>query len=108
MSTSTVIKSAPELHEVVLSFLPPGKRTAEAKERLLAWRLPLILIVQAALTWRLNDIASDDEALYINSGHVVIAYLLRGGAANAALAHFYDTFFSGAPDAYPVVEAALD
>jgi hypothetical protein len=108
MSTSTATRSGPELHEVVLSFLPPGRRTAEARERLLAWRLPLILIVQTALTWRLNDIASDDEALYINSGHVVIAYLLRGGAANAALVHFYDTFFSGAPAAYPVVEAALD
>jgi hypothetical protein len=108
MSTSTVTRSVPGWQDVVLSFLPPDKRTTRARERLLAARLPLILIVQAALTWRLNDIASNDEALYINSGHVVIAYLLHGGAANAALVHFYDTFFSGAPYAYPIVEAALD
>jgi hypothetical protein len=108
MSVSTETKSQLQWHEIVLSFLPPGKRTPSARERLAAARLPLILLVQFALTWRLNDIASDDEALYIHGGHVVTSYLLHGGAANAAQVRFYGSFFSGAPYAYPVVEAALD
>src|ERR1700722_12629776 len=108
MSTSTETKSRLGWQDIVLSFLPPEKRTTRAKKKLLEFRFPLILIVQAVLTWRLNDIASNDEALYIHGGHVAIAYLLHGGAGNAALARFYGTFFSGAPDAYPVVEAALD
>jgi hypothetical protein len=108
MSASTVIKSHSELQDVVLSFFPPDKRTTQAKERLLACRLPLILILQAALTWRLNDIVSNDEALYTHAGQVAIAHLLHGGAQNAALLHFYGGFFSGAPNVYPVVAAALD
>lgn len=108
MSISTETKTPLRWQDIVLSFLPPDKRTNHTKEWLLVFRFPLILILQAALTWRLNDIASDDEALYIHAGHVVIAYLLHGGAANAAQVRFYGTFFSGAPDAYPVVEAALD
>jgi len=108
MSVPFQAKSRVGWQDIVLSFLPPAKRTAQVRERLTALRLPLILLVQAALTWRLNDIASDDEALYIHGGHVVIAYLTQGGAANAALVRFYGTFFSGTPYAYPVVEAALD
>lgn len=92
----------------MLSFLPPARRTARARERLRACRLPLILAMQAALTLRLNDIASDDEGLYIRAGHVVIAHLLHGGAANAALLRFYGSFFSGAPNLYPVAAAVLD
>ena len=94
--------------DVVLSFLPPAKRTMLARERLLAYRLPLILAIQSALTLRLNDIASDDEGLYIHGGHVVIAHLLHGGTANAALLRFYGSFFSGAPNLYPVAAAVLD
>jgi hypothetical protein len=97
-----------EWEDIVLSFVPPAQRTARAKERLAAYRLPLILILQAALTWRLNDIVNDDEALYIHGGHVAIDHLLHGGAANAALLHLYGNYFSGAPNAYPVVAAALD
>jgi hypothetical protein len=109
MSESTVIeKPRLEWQEVLLSFTPPGKRTGRAKDRLAAFRLPLILVLQAALTWRLTDVANDDEALYIHGGHVVIAHLFHGGAANAALLHLYGTYFSGAPDAYPVLAAGLD
>jgi 4-amino-4-deoxy-L-arabinose transferase-like glycosyltransferase len=107
MSEFTVTKSRLEWHDVALSFVPPAKRTSKAKDRLTAYRLPLILILQAALTWRLNDIVSNDEALYIHGGQVVIAHLFHGGAGNAALLRQYGSFFSGAPNAYPVVEAAL-
>jgi Dolichyl-phosphate-mannose-protein mannosyltransferase len=97
-----------EWQDVPLSFLPPARRTSRAKERLAEFRFPLIVALQAALTWRLNDIVNDDEALYIHGGHVVIAHLMHGGAANAALLRLYGSFFSGAPNAYPVVAAVLD
>jgi Dolichyl-phosphate-mannose-protein mannosyltransferase len=97
-----------EWQDILLSFVPSERRTSRAKDRLTAFRLPLILVLQAALTWRLNDVANDDEALYIHGGQVVIAHLLHGGAANAALLHLYGTYFSGAPNAYPVVAACLD
>jgi len=108
MSEFTVTKPGLEWQEVFLSFVPPAKRTSHAKDRLTAWRLPLIMVLQAVLTWRLTDVANDDEALYIHGGQVVIAHLLHGGAANAALLHLYGSYFSGAPNAYPVVAAALD
>jgi hypothetical protein len=109
MSESPVIEHPRlEWQEVLLSFTPPAKRTNQAKDRLAAFRLPLILFLQAALTWRLSDIVNDDEALYIHGGHVVIAHLFHGGAANAALLRLYGSFFSGAPNAYPVVAAMLD
>jgi hypothetical protein len=73
-----------------------------------AYRLPLILLVQAVLTWRLNDIIFDDEALYLQGGHVVIEHLLHGGSANAGELSSFGSYFSGAPNAYPVVGAALD
>ena len=97
-----------EWQDILLSFVPPERRTSRARERLTAFRLPLILVLQAALTWRLTDVANDDEALYIHGGHVVIAHLLHGGAANAALLRLYGSYFSGAPNAYPVVAAWLD
>lgn len=108
MSEFTGTRSRLEWQEILLSFAPPVKRTRQAKDRLTAYRLPMILILQAALTWRLNDIVSNDEALYLHGGHVVIAHLFHGGAGNAALLRLYGSFFSGAPNAYPVVEAALD
>jgi hypothetical protein len=108
MSESVLTEPRLEWQEVILSFLSPAKRTAQAKDRLAAWRLPLILVLQAALTWRLTDIVNDDEALYIHGGHVVIAHLFHGGAENAALLRGYGSYFSGAPNAYPVLAAGLD
>jgi Dolichyl-phosphate-mannose-protein mannosyltransferase len=105
---SVAEKSRVEWQDTLLSFVPHAKRTSQAKARLAAFRLPLILVLQAVLTWRLNDIVNDDEALYIHGGHVVIAHLLHGGAANASLLSGYGAYFSGAPNAYPVVAAALD
>jgi hypothetical protein len=102
------IKSPVYWQDIVLSFRQPDKRTTRAKERLSACRLPAIGMLQAALTWRLTDIASDTEALDINGGHVVIDHLLYGGAADAAALRLYGQSFSGAADAYPVVAAVLD
>ena len=108
VSGSVVSERRLEWQDVLLSFAPPARRTSRAKARLTALRLPLILVLQAALTWRLNDIVNDDEALYIHGGYVAIAHLLHGGAQNAALLSGYGSYFSGAPNAYPVVAAFLD
>src|ERR1700760_1833263 len=109
MSAPTEVKSRIAWHDVVVSFLPPERRSGGVvKERMLAYRLPAIMLLQAALTLRLNDIVSNDEALYIHAGHVVISHLASGGAANAALLRFYGGFFSGAPNLYPFVAGALD
>jgi 4-amino-4-deoxy-L-arabinose transferase-like glycosyltransferase len=98
----------PSWQDVIVSFLPAARRTTWTKERLRAFRLPLILVLQAALTLRLNDIVSNDEALYIQGGQAVIANFLHGGAANASLLRFDGSFFSGAPNVYPVAAAALN
>jgi 4-amino-4-deoxy-L-arabinose transferase-like glycosyltransferase len=108
MSELTTSESPLEWQDIVLSFVPPAKRTGRARERLAACRLPLILAVQAALTWRLGGIINDDEALYIHGGHVVIEHLLHGGTANVGELSSFGTYFSGAPNLYPVVGAALD
>ena len=107
MSDFTATRPRLEWQDVVLSFVPPDKRTSQAKVRLTAWRLPLIMVLQAALTWRLSDVVNDDEALYIHGGEVVIAHLLHGGAADGEPLHLYGSYFSGAPNVYPVVAAGL-
>lgn len=69
--------------------------------------LPIIaiLVMQAVLSIRLarSGIASDDEGLYIYSGHQLIHELWHGGGSP-----YYETFFSGAPVLYPVLAAMLD
>jgi hypothetical protein len=108
MTAPVAAKEAFRWEDVALSFVPPARRTARGRDRLAAYRLPLILVIQSALTWRLGDIVNDDEALYIHGGHVAIDYFLHHGAANGALLSLYGNYFSGAPNAYPVVAAALD
>src|ERR1700761_818151 len=108
MTASADLKSRLSWPDIFVSFLPPEKRTAAAKDRVLAYRLPLILTLQAGLTLRLNDIVSNDEALYIHAGHVVLSNMGGGNAADAALLQFYGSFFSGAPNLYPLVAGALD
>jgi hypothetical protein len=108
MTASTEATTTFRWEDVPLSFVPPHRRTARGRERIAAYRLPLILIVQAALTWRLSDIVNDDEALYIHGGHVAITYFLHHGAASRAALALFGNYFSGAPDAYPVLAAALD
>ena len=43
----------------------------------------------------------------MHGGHVVIAHLFHGGAGSTPCSA-YGAYFSGAPNAYPVVAAALD
>lgn len=61
--------------------------------------------MQALLSIRLAHVgvASDDEGLYIYSGHQLIHELWHGGGSP-----YYETFFSGAPVIYPVLAAIVD
>ena len=103
LTTTVTLDERPTWRDVALSFVPSAKRTERAQRLLDRVPLGLILLIQVGLTWRLFDVASDDEALYINAGHDVIQHLLHGGAiAN------YGTYLSGAPAGYPVVAAGLD
>jgi hypothetical protein len=88
--------------------LQPAAAVPRSRSRspLLPW-LPLsvILAVQTVLSARLipQSIASGDESLYIYSGHQLIYELWHGGGSP-----YYETFFSGAPDLYPVIAATID
>jgi hypothetical protein len=66
------------------------------------WLAP-VLIVQAWLSFRLNNSLEEDEALYINAGHQLIAHVLHGTPAPA-----FGTYFSGVPFLYSVPAAMLD
>jgi 4-amino-4-deoxy-L-arabinose transferase-like glycosyltransferase len=72
----------------------------------LSW-LPMavILVAQTVLSARLipRSIANADESLYIYSGHQLIRELWHGGGSP-----FYETYFSGSPDLYPVFAATVD
>lgn len=94
--------------DVVLSFAPPARRTPAARRRLAAARLPVLLLIQAALTWRLSNVPFQDEALYISVGEAVLHRAVHGsvGAYGAFLGP-YGAYLSGAPDGYPVVAGAL-
>jgi len=93
----------------------PGPRTSprEADDtgaRLLGllattWVLLLALAVQVGLSLRLiwTQTAFSDEALYLFAGHDVIAHYLHG----EKLAN-YASYFSGAPELYPVIGAMAD
>ena len=67
--------------------------------------LPLILVVQAALSLRLiwANTAFQDEALYLWAGHLEIAHWLHGTPIPA-----FPTYFSGAPVVYPPLAALAD
>jgi hypothetical protein len=75
--------------------------------RLAARYLPLalILLAQSALSIRLARyaFASGDEGRYIYSGHQLIHEFWHGGGSP-----YYETYFSGAPVAYPVLAAMAD
>jgi hypothetical protein len=66
------------------------------------WLTPL-LIVQAWLSFRLSNSLEQDEALYINAGHQLIAHMLHGTRAPA-----FGAYFSGVPAMYSVPAAMLD
>ncbi len=68
------------------------------------WPILAILAFQAALTLRLHNTAFRDEALYIYTGHRIIAHWLHG----VILYDHPSSYFSGAPAIYPVFAALLD
>jgi hypothetical protein len=102
--TATAVEERPSWEEVVVSFAPVDRRSV-AFEFIRRANLPLIVILlfQSVLTWRLSDIASDDEALYIDAGHDLINHVLDGTHLSN-----YGNYLSGAPNAYPVPAALLD
>ncbi|MDX6353083.1 MAG: hypothetical protein QOF84_7873 [Streptomyces sp.] len=63
-----------------------------------------VLLVQAALSLRLQGRAFVDEALYIASGHYEIGRLLNGTPPPTD----FSGYFSGHPMLYPVLAAAVD
>ena len=69
------------------------------------WSLPIILIVQAALSVHLiwANTAFQDEALYLTTGHVEWSHWLDGTPVAS-----FQTYFSGAPVIYPPLAAAAD
>lgn len=104
MSTATLERpAAPFWQDIVLSFVPPARRDDRARALLARLPFALILVGQAALTWRLSDIVFDDEALYIDAGHDVIRHAIHGDLITA-----YGNYLSGAPAAYPVIAGTLD
>ena len=66
------------------------------------WLTP-VLIVQAWFSFRLSNTLEDDEALYINAGHQLIAHILHGTRAPD-----FGTYFSGVPSLYSVPAAMID
>ncbi|MDP9407435.1 MAG: glycosyltransferase family 39 protein [Actinomycetota bacterium] len=107
MSTTTtgpapVPPGVPTWRLAAASFAPIATRS-----RVDAWlaRLPLlaVLAVQALMSLRLGTTAFEDEALYIDAGHDLLAHWLHGAPVPD-----YGSFFSGAPAVYPVLAALLD
>ncbi|MGR6972157.1 glycosyltransferase family 39 protein [Streptomyces cynarae] len=66
--------------------------------------LLFLLLVQAGLSLRLTGTAFEDEALYIGAGHYELNNLLHGTKLPADFAGY----FSGHPQLYPVLAAAVD
>jgi len=66
--------------------------------------LVCVLVIQAALSLRLQNTAFEDEALYLYAGHVEIGHLLHGTPVYGG----FDSYFSGAPVLYPVLAAVVD
>lgn len=95
--------------ERAMYWEPPDAHEALAgrsARRGLSW-LPVVVIVaaQAYLSARLVHLspASPDESLYIYAGHQLIHELWHGGGSP-----YYETYFSGAPDLYPILAAMAD
>jgi 4-amino-4-deoxy-L-arabinose transferase-like glycosyltransferase len=83
----------------------PTSRTLAVPRTIAVLPVAAILVIQAFLSIRLAHvgIASDDEGLYIYSGHQLINELWHGGGTP-----YYETYFSGAPVIYPVLAAMVD
>jgi hypothetical protein len=105
VSTGTLQRAVrPTWKDVVLSFTPPARRTDRVRTILGNLPLALIVLIQGVLTWRLSNVAFNDEGLYIDAGHSLLALALHGTPDTG----HYGTYFSGSPAAYPVVAALVD
>ena len=99
MATLTTVTSRRARHSAALG-------AQHEFPRALLWApLAAVLITQAILSARLIhvSVASGDESLYIYSGHQLIHELWHGGGTP-----YYETYFSGAPDLYPVLAGIAD
>ena len=95
---------APPLWRVALtSFAPPGRR-ARVDRWLRALPLGLVLAVQAVCAARLDNSAFQDEALYIHTGRLLINSWTGGEGPYGRP----ETYFSGAPQLYPVWAGLLN
>ncbi|MGW8949863.1 glycosyltransferase family 39 protein [Streptomyces sp. NPDC055709] len=63
-----------------------------------------ILAIQAVLSLRLDNTAFQDEALYLSAGHAQLDHFLN----DTPLPSDYGSYFSGSPQLYPVLAAAVD
>jgi hypothetical protein len=102
-----VVSSAVDLPVTTTTVLPapsPSWRIPWPRDRqvLAAALLPLILVVQVGLSFRLIwvNTAFQDEALYLWAGRLEIAHWLHGTPIPA-----FPTYFSGAPIVYPPIAA---
>jgi 4-amino-4-deoxy-L-arabinose transferase-like glycosyltransferase len=88
---------------------PPPSPRLPFTTRLATWfvehaALFAVLVLQIVMSYRLQNSAFQDEALYLYAGHREIAELLH----HTPTYDNYATYFSGAPFLYPVVGAAVD
>ncbi len=82
----------------------PAQRSSPRRRWISRGCLLVILVMQAALSLRLQNTAFEDEALYLYVGHLEIAHWLHG----ASLQGDYPAVLSGAPVLYPVLGALAD
>lgn len=102
-STAVLARPAPPVWRLAaVSLLPPHRRP-RADVWLQRLPMPAIIIAQVLLVLRLSNTAFQDEALYINGGHALLAHWLHGTPTSNL-----GSFLSGAPAAYPVIAASLD
>ena len=97
------VAPAPLWRLALASFAPPRRR-ARVHSWLRALPFGLILALQAVCAVRLDNSAFQDEALYIHTGRLLINSWLGGEGPYGRP----ETYFSGAPQLYPVWAALLD
>ncbi|MGW3461769.1 glycosyltransferase family 39 protein [Streptomyces olivaceoviridis] len=91
--------TVPETPEVGWDMAASRRRAWVSRAVLL-----FVLAVQAVLSLRLSNTAFQDEALYLAAGHAELQHLLHG----TPLPIDYGAYFSGSPQLYPVLAAAVD
>jgi len=98
--------AASALKAAEAEFSPLGRFTAHRIGRRIVENAPLlaVLVLQIIMSYRLQNTAFQDEALYLYAGHREIAWLLH----HTPTYDNYPTYFSGAPFLYPVLGAAVD